>query len=76
VFSPASSRSPKGDAPVSHWFRLGRALTPVANDSVLVSWFGLDVRIPDAGLVMRAPAGSLLDQTARTRRAPPDRLWR
>ena len=30
----------KGDVPVSHWFRLGRALTPVERDSVLVSWSG------------------------------------
>ncbi|MBI3634851.1 MAG: hypothetical protein HY216_01365, partial [Candidatus Rokubacteria bacterium] len=30
----------KGDVPVSHWFRLGRALTPVGRDSVLVSWSG------------------------------------
>jgi len=30
----------KGDVPVSHWFRLGRALTPVEQDSALVSWSG------------------------------------
>ncbi|HUG36193.1 MAG TPA: hypothetical protein VML54_04540, partial [Candidatus Limnocylindrales bacterium] len=30
----------KGDVPVSHWFRLGRALTPVEQDSILLSWSG------------------------------------
>jgi cyclic beta-1,2-glucan synthetase len=55
----------KGDAPVSHWFRLGRALTPVAQDSVLVSWSGSMFEYLMPGLVMRAPAGSLLDQTAQ-----------
>ncbi|MGH7635649.1 MAG: GH36-type glycosyl hydrolase domain-containing protein, partial [Gemmatimonadaceae bacterium] len=30
----------KGDVPVAHWFHLGRALTPVGPDSVLVSWSG------------------------------------
>ena len=30
----------KRDVPVSHWFRLGRALTPVEQDSALVSWSG------------------------------------
>ena len=55
----------KGDVPVSHWFRLGRALTPVELDSVLVSWSGSMFEYLMPALVMRAPAGSLLDQTAR-----------
>ena len=55
----------KGDVPVSHWFRLGRALTPVEQDSVLVSWSGSMFEYLMPGLVMRAPAGSLLDQTCR-----------
>jgi cyclic beta-1,2-glucan synthetase len=55
----------KGDVPVAHWFRLGRALTPVEHDSVLVSWSGSMFEYLMPGLVMRAPAGSLLDQTAR-----------
>ncbi|HKC82800.1 MAG TPA: glucoamylase family protein, partial [bacterium] len=53
----------KGDVPVSHWFRLGRALTPVEQDSVLVSWSGSMFEYLMPHLVMRAPAGSLLDQT-------------
>src|SRR4029450_11050070 len=44
---------------------LGRALTPVALDSVLVSWSGSMFEYLMPGLVMRAPAGSLLEQTAR-----------
>ena len=53
----------KSDVPVSHWFRLGRALTPVEEDSVLVSWSGSMFEYLMPALVMRAPAGSLLDQT-------------
>src|SRR5881296_4550362 len=55
----------KGDVPVSHWFRLGRSLTPVELDSVLVSWSGSMFEYLMPGLVMRAPAGSLLEQTCR-----------
>jgi len=55
----------KGDVPVAHWFRLGRALTPVGQDSVLVSWSGSMFEYLMPSLVMRAPAGSLLDQTCR-----------
>jgi cyclic beta-1,2-glucan synthetase len=55
----------KGDVPVSHWFRLGRALTPVEQDSVLVSWSGSMFEYLMPELVMRTPAGSLLEQTAR-----------
>jgi cyclic beta-1,2-glucan synthetase len=55
----------KGDVPVSHWFRLGRALTPVELDSVLVSWSGSMFEYLMPMLVMPAPAGSLLEQTSR-----------
>ena len=55
----------KGDVPVSHWFRLGRALTPVEQDSVLVSWSGSMFEYLMPELVMRTPAGSLLEQTAQ-----------
>jgi cyclic beta-1,2-glucan synthetase len=55
----------KGDVPVSHWFRLGRPLTPVARDSVLVSWSGSMFEYLMPALVMRAPAGSLLAQSGR-----------
>src|SRR5437667_112845 len=53
----------RGDVPVSHWFRLGRALTPVESDSVLVSWSGSMFEYLMPALVMRVPAGSLLAQT-------------
>jgi cyclic beta-1,2-glucan glucanotransferase len=55
----------KGDVPVSHWFRLGRALTPVEGGSALVSWSGSMFEYLMPGLVMRAPVESLLGQTAR-----------
>jgi cyclic beta-1,2-glucan synthetase len=53
----------KGEAPPSHWFHLGRALTPVDRGSALVSWSGsmFEYLMPD--LVMASPEGSLLSQT-------------
>jgi cyclic beta-1,2-glucan synthetase len=55
----------KGDVPVSHWFRLGRTLTPVERDSILLSWSGSMFEYLMPALVMRTPAGSLLEQTGR-----------
>jgi cyclic beta-1,2-glucan synthetase len=53
----------KGDVPVRHWFRLGRPLTPVGSDGVLVSWSGSMFEYLMPRLIMRAPQGSLLEQT-------------
>ena len=53
----------KGDIPSSHWFRLGRALTPVGHGSALVSWSGSMFEYLMPLLVMMSPAGSLLRQT-------------
>jgi cyclic beta-1,2-glucan synthetase len=55
----------KGDVPVRHWFRLGRAMTPVDRGSALISWSGSMFEYLMPSLVMRAPAGSLLEQTSR-----------
>ncbi len=55
----------KGDVPVRHWFRLGRAATPARGGSVLVSWSGSMFEYLMPALVMEEPAGSLLDQTSR-----------
>src|SRR5258707_15156950 len=55
----------KGDVPVSHWFRLGRSLTPVELDSVLVSWSGTMFEYLMPTLVMPTPAVSLLAQRTR-----------
>ncbi|HSJ97565.1 MAG TPA: glucoamylase family protein, partial [Myxococcota bacterium] len=55
----------KDDVPVRHWFRLGRALTPVDRGSALISWSGSMFEYLMPSLVMRAPAGSLLEQTSR-----------
>ena len=55
----------KGDVPPDHWFRLGRALTPVGRGSALISWSGSMFEFLMPMLVMRAPANSLLDQTHR-----------
>jgi cyclic beta-1,2-glucan synthetase len=55
----------KGDVPARHWFRLGRNLTPVDRGSALISWSGSMFEYLMPSLVMRAPAGSLLEQTNR-----------
>jgi len=53
----------KDEVPPSHWFRLGRALTPVGHGSALISWSGSMFEYLMPALVMRSPAGSLLSQT-------------
>ena len=55
----------KGDVPARHWFRLGRAGTPVAHGAALISWSGSMFEYLMPSLVMRAPVGSLLEQTSR-----------
>ncbi|MDE3115046.1 MAG: glycosyl transferase, partial [Pseudomonadota bacterium] len=55
----------KGDVPTRHWFRLGRSATPLGNGSALISWSGSMFEYLMPSLVMRAPAGSLLEQTNR-----------
>ncbi|WP_130731778.1 GH36-type glycosyl hydrolase domain-containing protein [Komagataeibacter xylinus] len=53
----------KGDMPAQDWFRLGRPITPVGNGAALVSWSGSMFEYLMPSLVMRAPMGSLLEQT-------------
>ena len=55
----------KSDVPARHWFRLGRAATPVAHGAALISWAGSMFEYLMPSLVMRAPTGSLLEQTNR-----------
>ena len=55
----------KGDVPARHWFRLGRAVTPVARGAALISWSGSMFEYLMPSLVMRAPAGSLVERTSR-----------
>jgi cyclic beta-1,2-glucan synthetase len=55
----------KGDAPTRHWFRLGRLSTPLGSGSALISWSGSMFEYLMPSLVMRAPAGSVLEQTNR-----------
>jgi cyclic beta-1,2-glucan synthetase len=54
----------KGDMPAREWFRLGRAVTPMAGGAVLVSWSGSMFEYLMPSLVMRAPEGSLLEDTS------------
>jgi len=55
----------KGDVPSRHWFRLGRSVTPIEHGAALVSWSGSMFEYLMPSLVMRAPAGSLLEETNR-----------
>ncbi len=55
----------KGDVPARHWFRLGRAVTPIARGAALISWSGSMFEYLMPSLIMRAPLGSLLAQTNR-----------
>ncbi|WP_309663737.1 GH36-type glycosyl hydrolase domain-containing protein [Tabrizicola sp.] len=55
----------KGDVDTRHWFRLGRAATPIGAGSALISWSGSMFEYLMPSLVMRAPAGSVLEQTTR-----------
>jgi cyclic beta-1,2-glucan synthetase len=55
----------KGEVPSTHWFHLGRALTPVDRGSALISWSGSMFEYLMPALVMRSPEGSLLTQTCK-----------
>ena len=55
----------KNDAPARHWFRLGRPVTPIGHGAALISWSGSMFEYLMPSLVMRAPSGSLLEQTNR-----------
>jgi cyclic beta-1,2-glucan synthetase len=55
----------KGEVPVLHWFHLGRPMTPVSLGAALVSWSGSMFEYLMPALVMKAPLGSLLEQTYR-----------
>ena len=55
----------KNDIPARHWFRLGRSITPIGKGAALISWSGSMFEYLMPSLVMRAPAGSLLEQTSR-----------
>ena len=53
------------EIPTRHWFRLGRPVTPVGKGAALISWSGSMFEYLMPSLVMRAPAGSLLEHTSR-----------
>jgi cyclic beta-1,2-glucan synthetase len=55
----------KNDAPARHWFRLGRPVTSIGHGAALISWSGSMFEYLMPSLVMRAPAGSLLEETSR-----------
>jgi cyclic beta-1,2-glucan synthetase len=52
-------------APVSHWFRMGRPVAPVGRGSALLSWSGSMFEYLMPTLVMAEPSGSLLATSGR-----------
>src|SRR4030095_5756801 len=52
----------KGEVPARHWFRLGHAVTPVSGGPALISWSGSMFEYLMPTLIMRSPAGSLLER--------------
>lgn len=55
----------KGDVATSHWRLLGRTSTPIGLGSALISWSGSMFEYLMPSLILRAPVGSLLEQTNR-----------
>ncbi|CAN5341923.1 glucoamylase family protein [soil metagenome] len=55
----------KRDAPTKHWFKLGRPTAAIQGRTALVSWSGSMFEYLMPSLVMRTPAGSLLETTNR-----------
>ncbi|MGV8951450.1 MAG: GH36-type glycosyl hydrolase domain-containing protein [Cypionkella sp.] len=55
----------KDDVDTRHWFRLGRSATPIGSGAALISWSGSMFEYLMPSLVMRAPVGSVLEQTNR-----------
>ena len=53
----------KEEVPAKHWFKLGRTLAPIGRGSALISWSGSMFEYLMPELVMRAPAGSIIEQT-------------
>ena len=53
----------KGDAPVEHWFHLGRATTLIARHCCLLSWGGSMFEYLMPRLLVRSEAGSLLAES-------------
>ncbi len=56
----------KGDAPVEHWFHLGRATTVVEHHRCLLSWGGSMFEYLMPRLLVRSEAGSLLAESERS----------
>ncbi|MGD9841641.1 MAG: glucoamylase family protein, partial [Steroidobacteraceae bacterium] len=55
----------KNDVSTRHWFRLGRSVTAIGRGAALISWSGSMFEYLMPSLVLRAPVGSLLEQTSR-----------
>ncbi|MBL0370522.1 protein ndvB [Rhizobium sp. KVB221] len=55
----------KGDLPSEHWFRLGRPVTSVKGQAVLVSWAGSMFEYLMPAIVMHERQGGILNQSDR-----------
>ncbi|QDB99444.1 glucoamylase family protein [Mesorhizobium sp. 8] len=54
----------KGDLPTEHWFKLGRPIVEIGFRGALMSWSGSMFEYLMPPLVMKEPAGSILNQTS------------
>ena len=66
----------KGDVPEMHWFHLGRSITIVRGAPVLLSWSATLFEYLMPLLLMRSYPDTLLDESCRHGRSPPERLRR
>jgi cyclic beta-1,2-glucan synthetase len=66
----------KGDIPSRHWFRLGRAVTPVGRGAALISWSGSMFEYLMPSLVIARTGRQPARADERSRRPPADDLWR
>lgn len=53
----------KGEIPLKHWYKLGRALTQIDGSRALVSWTGTMFEYFMPSLIMKNYKGTLLDET-------------
>ena len=65
----------KGDVPVSHWFHLGRPMTPVDLGAALVSWSGSMFEYLMPALIMKFPTGKPPRADVPVRGPAADQLW-
>ena len=65
----------KGDVPSTHWFHLGRALTPVDPGICAGLLVRVDVRVPHAGAGDALVVGQSVRPDVPSHRPPSEKIW-